>query len=132
MAVVMVYMIQQGNAVGLALAVPIENLGLQWLFITLFFGAVHTFNSKFDVKNDPDKIEIGFVESKVSDHSGIEALTNLVDKYADAGKSVTLKHLSSECKTLLLKANPGLDAIIETSIDDPRYHVVTDMMDAEV
>ena len=98
----------------------------------LFFGAVHTFNSKFDVKNDPDKIEIDFVESKVSDYSGIEALTNLVDKYADAGKSVTLKHLSSECKTLLLKANPGLDAIIETSIDDPRYHVVTDMMDAEV
>jgi SulP family sulfate permease len=33
---------------------------------------------------------------------------------------------------LLLKANPGLDAIIETSIGDPRYHVVTDMMDAEV
>jgi len=98
----------------------------------LFFGAVHTFNSKFDVKNDPDKIEIDFVESKVSDHSGIEALTNLVDKYADAGKLVTLKHLSPECKTLLLRANPSLDAIIETSIDDPRYHVVTDMMDAEV
>ena len=47
-----------------------EILGL------LFFGAVHTFNSKFDVKNDPDKIEIDFVESKLSDHSGIEALTN--------------------------------------------------------
>ena len=41
MAVVMVHMIQQGNAVGLALAVPIENLGLQWLFITLLFvGAI--------------------------------------------------------------------------------------------
>ena len=37
MAVVMVYMIQQGNAVGLALAVPVENLGLQWLFITLLY-----------------------------------------------------------------------------------------------
>ena len=41
MAVVMVHMIQQGNAVGLALAVPIEKLGLQWLFITLLFvGAI--------------------------------------------------------------------------------------------
>ena len=98
----------------------------------LFFGAVHTFNSKFDVENDPDKIEIDFVESKVSDHSGIGALTNWVDKYADTGKSVTLKHLNPECKTLLLKANQGLDAIIETSIDDPRYHGVTDMMDVEV
>ena len=93
---------------------------------------MHTFNSKFDVKNDPDKIEIDFVESKVSDHSGIEALTNLVDKYVSVGKSVTLKHLSPECKTLLLRADPALGAIIETSIDDPRYHVVTDIMDAEV
>jgi len=64
----------------------------------LFFGAVHTFNSKFDVKNDPDKIEIDFVESKVSDHSSIEALTNWVDKYADTGKSVTLKHLSRSAR----------------------------------
>ncbi|MBT5447806.1 MAG: SulP family inorganic anion transporter, partial [Gemmatimonadetes bacterium] len=37
MAVVMVHMIQQGNEVGLALPMPIENLGLQWLFITLLF-----------------------------------------------------------------------------------------------
>ena len=37
MAVVMVHMIQQGNIVGMELATPIENLGLQWLFITLLF-----------------------------------------------------------------------------------------------
>ncbi|MGY8953443.1 MAG: SulP family inorganic anion transporter, partial [Flavobacteriales bacterium] len=35
MAVVMVHMIQKGNEVGSGLAEPIENLGLQWLFITL-------------------------------------------------------------------------------------------------
>lgn len=35
MAVVMVHMIQKGNEVGAGLASPIENLGLQWLFITL-------------------------------------------------------------------------------------------------
>ena len=33
MAVVMVHLIQKGNEVGVGLAVPIENLGLQWLFI---------------------------------------------------------------------------------------------------
>ena len=35
MAVVMVHMIQQGNIAGAALETPINNLGLQWLFITL-------------------------------------------------------------------------------------------------
>ena len=72
----------------------------------LFFGAVHTFNSKFDVKNDPDKVEIDFVESKVSDHSGIVALTNLVDNYASLDKSITLKHLSPECKTAAVEGEP--------------------------
>jgi sulfate permease, SulP family len=98
----------------------------------LFFGAVHNFNSKFDVRNDPDKVEIDFIESTVSDHSGIEAINNLVGKYLDLGKSIRLKHLSPECKMLLLKSNADLSEIIESAIDDPRYHVVTDIMDSEV
>ncbi|HBF18932.1 MAG TPA: sodium-independent anion transporter, partial [Cryomorphaceae bacterium] len=41
MAVVMVHLIQKGNEVGMELAVPVENLGLQWLFITLLLvGAI--------------------------------------------------------------------------------------------
>ncbi|NKB69683.1 MAG: sodium-independent anion transporter [Candidatus Latescibacteria bacterium] len=98
----------------------------------LFFGAVQTFNSKFDVREDPDRVEIDFIESKVSDHSGIEAINNLVDKYVSLGKTVTLKHLSPDCTMLLLRANADLGQIIETSIDDPRYYVVTDSMDSEV
>ncbi|MEM7296839.1 MAG: SulP family inorganic anion transporter, partial [Bacteroidota bacterium] len=35
MAVVMVHLIQKGNEVGSSLVNPVENLGLQWLFITL-------------------------------------------------------------------------------------------------
>ncbi|MGB1230776.1 MAG: SulP family inorganic anion transporter [Winogradskyella sp.] len=98
----------------------------------LFFGSIQNFNAKFDVKNDPEKVEIDFIESQVSDHSGIEALENLADKYIAAGKTITLKHLSPDCKTLLLKANPGFEKIIEHHIDDPRYHVATSLMDSEV
>ena len=98
----------------------------------LFFGSVQNFNSKFDAQNDPSKIEIDFIESRVSDHSGIEAIFNLVKKYQDLGKEVRLTHLSPECKTLLHKASALFDGIIETSIDDPRYYVVTNLMDQEV
>jgi len=98
----------------------------------LFFGSTQAFNAKFDAKGDPDKIEIDFIESRVSDHSGIEALRTVANKYLDIGKEVKLTHLSPECKTLLLKANPKFETVIETAIDDPRYHVVTDLMDAEV
>ncbi len=98
----------------------------------LFFGSVTAFNSKFDVKNDPDQVEIDFIESRVQDHSGVEALDNIATKYREAGKKVTLTHLSPECKDLLIRRNPEFDSIIESSIEDPRYHIATDLLDAEV
>ena len=98
----------------------------------LFFGSVQSFNAKFNVAEDPEKVELDFIESRVSDHSGIEAISALAKKYKDAGKEIRLTHLSPECKTLLYKASPVFEEIIETSVDDPRYHVVTDLMDKEV
>ncbi|MCR9252497.1 MAG: SulP family inorganic anion transporter [bacterium] len=98
----------------------------------LFFGSVQNFNAKFDAKNDPEKVEIDFIESRVTDHSGIEAIDNLAHKYLKLGKQIKLTHLSPECKTLLLKADPKFNDIIETSIDDPRYYVATDTVDQEV
>ncbi|WP_435577764.1 SulP family inorganic anion transporter [Gilvibacter sp.] len=98
----------------------------------LFFGSVQNFNGKFDVKNDPTQVEIDFMESKVSDHSGIEALRGIANRYIQQGKQVKLTHLSPDCIALLLKANPRFETIIERSIDDPRYYVVTDMVDQEI
>jgi SulP family sulfate permease len=98
----------------------------------LFFGSAQTFHSKFDIKNDPKKVEIDFIESRVSDHSGIEALLTLAEKYLQVGKELKLTHLSPECKNLMLKANPSFEKIIEHSIDDPRYYVVTDLVDRSI
>ncbi|MGB5419224.1 SulP family inorganic anion transporter [Algibacter sp.] len=89
----------------------------------LFFGSIISFNEKFDVKNDPEKVEIDFIESRISDHSAIEAIFNLVEKYEAAGKQIKLKHLSEDCKILLYKSNPKFTEVIEEDIDDPRYHL---------
>ena len=94
----------------------------------LFFGSIQAFNSKFDVKNDPENVEIDFIESKVADHSALEALFNLVEKYEAAGKKVRVKHLSEECQRLMIKASPKLAQVIEEDVDDPRYHVMADVM----
>jgi len=95
----------------------------------LFFGSIQDFMGKFDIANDPVNIEIDFIESKVSDHSGMEAIKNLVNKYEKLDKKVTLKHLSPDCDALLIKANPHFKDIIITDIDDPRYYVVTDQVE---
>ena len=95
----------------------------------LFFGSIATFNEKFDVKNDPESVEIDFVEARISDHSAIEAIFALVEKYQAEGKNIKLKHLSKDCKILLYKASPIFVGIIEEGIDDPRYHLAANPED---
>lgn len=89
----------------------------------LFFGSVATFGEKFDIKNDPEHVVIDFRESRVMDHSAIEALNKITERYAKVGKKVHLRHLSEDCRNLLDKA----DAIIEINhYEDPTYKVATD------
>ncbi len=99
----------------------------------LFFGSSQAFVAKFDdAKTDPESVEIDFMESRVADHSGIEAVKRIANRYLRLEKNVKLTHLSPECITLLLKANPDFAKVIATSIEDPRYHLVSDLMDSEV
>ncbi len=91
---------------------------------TVFFGSITSFNSKFDINNDPENVEIDFMEAKVADHSALEAIFTLQEKYEKQGKKLTLKHLSDECKDLMRKASPKFHDIIEESVEDPRYHVM--------
>lgn len=92
----------------------------------LFFGSTQMFVSKFDVKGDPENVEIDFIESRVSDYSGIEAISGIVEKYEKQRKKITLKHLSTDCKKLLNKSDKKYQSIIQEEIDDPRYYVVAD------
>jgi SulP family sulfate permease len=68
------------------------------------------------------------MESKVSDHSALEALFGLVEKYQSLGKEIHIRHLSEDCQVLMVKASPKLADVIEKSIDDPRYHVMAQVM----
>ena len=89
----------------------------------LFFGSVTTFNSKFDILNDPDDIIIDFMESRIVDMSAIEAVNRITERYAKVGKRVTLRHLSPDSRQRLAKA----DAIIDVRVDeDPNYKVMLD------
>ncbi|GAA4912500.1 SulP family inorganic anion transporter [Mucilaginibacter defluvii] len=89
----------------------------------LFFGSVTAFTEKFDVDSDPTKVIIDFKDSRVADMSGIEALNKLTDRYKKAGKTLHLKHLSDDCRTLLRNA----EDVIEVNImEDPAYHVAVE------
>jgi len=91
----------------------------------LFFGSVKSFLELFDPENDPDDVIIEFQNSRVADHSAIEAIDNLADKYIQAGKTLHLRHLSEDCRTLLKKAG---DLVEVNVLEDPRYYVANDQL----
>jgi SulP family sulfate permease len=70
----------------------------------LFFGSVTAFNEKFDIATDPADVIIDFKDSRVADMSGIDALHKLTARYALAGKTLSLQHLSYDSELLLRNA----------------------------
>lgn len=87
----------------------------------LFFASTAQFQTLFDVQNDPKDIVVDFKDSRVSDHSALEALNTLSRRYKKQGKKVTFTHLSTDCRKLLEEAGN----IVEVNIDDPEYTVMT-------
>ncbi len=95
------------------------------IFGPLFFGSVTAFQEKFDVMNDPDEVIIDFKESRVADHSAIEALNKLTERYARQDKKVHLRHLSEDCRLMLDNAS----AIIDVNIwEDPKYKIASNKL----
>jgi len=91
----------------------------------LFFGSTSYFLELFDPKNDPAHVIIEFKHSRVADHSGLEVIDTLAERYNQEGKMLSLKHLSPECRKLLTKAGSMVEVDV---IEDPKYHVATDKL----
>lgn len=89
----------------------------------VFFGSVANFKELFTPEDDPMSVVIEFQRSRVSDHSGIEALDTLAEKYQALGKELHLRHLSHECVQLLKKAGNLCEVNV---LEDPNYKVATD------
>jgi sulfate permease, SulP family len=88
----------------------------------LFFGSVTAFNDNFDIKHDPKNIVLDFKNARVMDISGVEAVDAITKKYLEAGKTVKIRHLSAECKSIM--KNAGQFCTYEE--DDPKYKVAYD------
>jgi len=90
----------------------------------LFFGSILKFKDLFNPKNDKEKnIVIDFGQSRVWDHSALEAIDAIAMKYKKAGKKLHLVHLSPDCRLLLKKAQEMVKVDL---IDDPHYGVLVD------
>lgn len=91
----------------------------------LFFGSVTSFLDQFNPDEDNDDVVIDFQGSRVCDHSGLEAIDTLAERYLNAGKTLHLVHLNEECRKLLHKAGNLVEVNV---IEDPKYFVAEDSL----
>ncbi len=89
----------------------------------LFFGSITSFRDLFDPRKDSEDVVVDFQGSRVWDHSGLQAIDSLAERYANYGKRLHLKHLSADCSHLLEKAGNLVEVNV---IEDPHYGVVVD------
>jgi len=91
----------------------------------LFFASIKSFSDLFHPQTDPQDVVVDFKNSRVCDHSGLEAINSLAERYQKYGKTLHLRHLSPECKGLLKRAG---DLVEVNVLEDPQYHVADDKL----
>lgn len=91
----------------------------------LFFGSVTSFLEQIDPARGKDHVVIDFVRSRVADHSALEAIDTLAERFLKEGKTLHLVHLSEDCRRALRKAG---DMVEVNVIEDPKYFVADDSL----
>ncbi|ARU30978.1 sodium-independent anion transporter [Sulfuriferula sp. AH1] len=86
---------------------------------SLFFASTQNFLGLFSPKDDPAEVVIDFKNARVKDHSALEAIDLLAERYAELGKKLHLRHLSPDCLELLDKAKGMIEVNV---LEDPLYH----------
>ncbi len=91
----------------------------------LFFASAQNFQEIFTPREDTDDVVVDFKDSRIADHSAIEAIDKLAERYERAGKRLHLIHLTEDCRLLLSKAG---DLVEVNVVEDPKYHVADDKL----
>jgi SulP family sulfate permease len=86
-------------------AAQLESEETKWkqykLFGPLFFGSTLQFQKLFPIKDDPTNIVLDFTNCRVMDHSALQTIEDISNRYHAAGKIVHIQHLSPDCAALL-------------------------------
>jgi SulP family sulfate permease len=83
----------------------------------LFFGSATNFKELFNFQDKEEHIVIDFADARVYDHSGVEAINNITERYATSGSKLHLFNLSSECRDLVNKAENITEITIIEGLD---------------
>lgn len=90
----------------------------------LFFGSTTLFGELVDPRSEEESVVVlDFLDSRIWDGSGLEAINEVVAKLETCGKEVHIRHLSPDCRGLLDRAG---DLVEVNVLEDPEYGVAVD------
>ncbi len=112
------------NAIRITGNVAMDDNGNTIYYIEgpLFFGSVQGFSEIFNIESDTDIVVVDFINSRVVDQSALQAIEDLAVKYKKRKKQLQLRHLSTDCHSLLRKAGQ----LVVDADDDPSYGLAVD------
>ena len=92
---------------------------------SLFFASAAEFQSLFSPADDPEDVVVEFRRARVVDHSAIEAIDALAERYKAQGSRLHLRHLSPDCLEILGNAKGMVEVNV---LEDPVYRVADDKL----
>ena len=116
----LVFAWQHAKHIDVSVGVEDHGWKVYQLYGTLFFASTADFLSQFTPADDTDEVVIDFARARVMDHSAVEAIDSLAERYRKAGKRLHLRHLSPDCLELLTKAKDMVEIDVR---EDPHYHI---------
>jgi len=121
----LVFAWQHARRIGVSTHVDEQGWKIYELEGTLFFASSANFQELFAPKDDPQDVVVEFRRARVADHSAIQAIDALAERYRSLGKRLHLRHLSPDCRALLERARDMIEVNLP---EDPRYRVADDRL----
>lgn len=120
----LVFVWKKGNK--LEIETVANRMGTKEYYIkgTLFFASCNNFIETFDVKNDPKKIIINFEQASIFDHSALDVISILTERYEKSGKKLYIRNLSEEDYKLIKNADNMSTLNV---IEDIKYKTINDI-----
>jgi SulP family sulfate permease len=121
----LVFAWQHAKQIRVSTSVDAQGWKVYELEGTLFFASSAGFQALFAPKDDPQDVVVEFRRARVADHSAIQAIDALAERYRSVGKRLHLRHLSPDCRELLERARDMIEVNLP---EDPRYRVADDKL----
>lgn len=116
----LVFAWQHAKLIEVSISVEDHGRPVCKLYGSLFFASTADSLSGFTPADDSDEVGIDFAHASAMDHSAVEDIDSLAERYRKAGQRLHLRPLGQDCLDVLTRAKDRVEIEVR---EDPHYHI---------